>query len=123
MSNFIFIILPVIVVGILAVLLINRVNKKYKNRNILEDENINKNEESSEDNYMAKGMSLGICFGVSIGSIFTNTFGPEAISYGICFGMLGGMIIGMTIKKKWCGKLIERMSKKTGSASCLFYWS
>ena len=41
-----------------------------------------------------------MCFGVAIGSAFTNNFGPLSISYGICFGMIGGMIIGMTIKKK-----------------------
>ncbi|WP_289127961.1 hypothetical protein [uncultured Clostridium sp.] len=45
-------------------------------------------------------MSLGMYFGVAIGSIFINTFGINAIYYSISFGMLGGMLIGMTIKRE-----------------------
>ncbi|MDK0573758.1 hypothetical protein P6P35_07660 [Clostridium perfringens] len=41
-----------------------------------------------------------MCFGVAIGSMFTNTFGTNSISYGVSFGMLGGILIGMNIKKK-----------------------
>lgn len=81
MSDIIIIVLPLIAVGISMVLLINSVKKKRK-----------KDEQSINEDYM----SLGMCFGVAIGSIFTNTVGPNSISYGICFGMLGGM----TIKKK-----------------------
>ncbi|XZK95773.1 hypothetical protein ACSXB4_08490 [Clostridium perfringens] len=88
MIDIIIIILPLIAIGIGMVLLINSLKKKYKTRN--------KDEQSTNEDYM----SLGMCFGIAIGSIFTNTFGKNSISYGVSFGMLGGIFIGMNIKKK-----------------------
>ena len=88
MSDFIFIILPLIVIGIAMVLLITGIKKK------------DGKSKKEEEDYTSQGMCLGMCFGVAIGSIFVNKFGPNAISYGICFGMLGGVIVGMIMKKK-----------------------
>ena len=99
-SDFILIILPLILVSIAMVLLIINVKKKNEKKKVLKDDTHNQKEEKKEEDYMTLGMSLGIIFGVAIGSTFTNTFGPNSLSYGICFGMLGGMIIGTTIKKK-----------------------
>ena len=96
MIDFIFNILPLVVVGISMIIFINNVKKKNEENKAYED----KNEGNTKENYMTMGMSLGMCFGVAIGSSFVNIFGPESISYGICFGMLGVMIIGMNIEKK-----------------------
>lgn len=95
MIDFIFNILPLVVVSISMVVFINNVKKKNEENKAYED----KNEGSIKENYMTIGMSLGMCFGVAIGSSFVSTLGTEAISYGICFGMLCGMIIGMKIEK------------------------
>ena len=96
MIDFIFNILPLVVVSIAMVIFINNVKKKNEENKAYKDTN----EGNTKENYMTMGMSLGMCFGVAIGSSFVNIFGPESISYGICFGMLGGMIIGMNIEKK-----------------------
>lgn len=53
-----------------------------------------------EENFMSLGISLGMCFGVAVGSALMNTFGAQALTYGICFGMLAGLTIGVNIKKK-----------------------
>ena len=92
MIDFIFNILPLVVVSIAMVIFINNVKKKNEENKAYKDTN----EGSKKENYMTMGMSLGI----AIGSSFVNIFGTESISYGICFGMLCGMIIGMNIEKK-----------------------
>ncbi|SCH45397.1 MULTISPECIES: DUF2700 domain-containing protein [unclassified Romboutsia] len=94
------IILPLLAVGLLAIMFINKVKRVNKKRKSLINDKSNKRSDYIEDDYMSMGMTLGMCFGVALGSAFTSIFGPEAISYGICFGMLGGLIIGSTIKKK-----------------------
>ena len=96
MIDFIFNILPLVVVSIAIVIFINNVKKKNEENKAYKDTN----EGSKKENYMTMGMSLGMCFGIAIGSSFVNIFGTESISYGICFGMLCGMIIGMNIEKK-----------------------
>ncbi len=96
MIDFIFNILPLVVVSIAMVIFINNVKKKNEENKAYKDTN----EGSKKENYMTMGMSLGMCFGIAIGSSFVNIFGTESISYGICFGMLCGMIIGMNIEKK-----------------------
>ena len=88
MRNIVFIIIPLIIIGISVILLINNIKKNYKS------------EEKIDENYMTIGMSLGMCFGGGIGLFFINLLGIVAISYSICFGMLGGMLIGMVLKKK-----------------------
>ncbi|QJA08577.1 hypothetical protein HF520_06315 [Romboutsia sp. CE17] len=67
MIDFILIILPLIVAGIAVVLLINSLKKK--------NEKYNEDQQHIEKDYM----SLGMCFGISIGSIFMNTFGINSI--------------------------------------------
>lgn len=47
------------------------------------------------DNYMAEGMSFGMCIGVTLGSI-----GFIDLSMGISLGMVIGLVCGMNIKKK-----------------------
>ena len=96
MIDFIFNILPLVVVSIAMVIFINNVKKKNEENKAYKDTNAG----SKKENYMTMGMSLGMCFGIAIGSSFVNIFGTESISYGICFGMLCGMIIGMNIEKK-----------------------
>lgn len=102
MSDFILTILPLVVIGILVILVINNIKKKNEKRKISEykDEGHIKDEENTEKDYISIGMSLGMCFGVAIGSALTNIFGIKSIFYGVCLGMIGGMIIGTTIKKK-----------------------
>jgi len=100
MIDIIFIILPLVVIGIAMIILINNVKKVNKKRKVFQDDKFNKKEGNIEEDYMAMGMSLGMCFGASIGSVLTNIFGIQSMSYGICFGMLGGMLVGMNIKKK-----------------------
>lgn len=88
MSHIFLIILPLVAIGIALILFINTIKKRNEKRKYLKDNQSN----NKENDYMA----LGICFGVAIGMLFTNSFGAQSISYGICFGM----IIGMTIKRK-----------------------
>lgn len=104
MPRFIFIMLPLVAAGIVIIWILNNISKKNKKKTLIENKNNSENlkvenEENTEENYMATGMSLGMCFGVAAGSIFMQRLGPNALTYGICFGMLGGMVIGMNIKK------------------------
>ena len=94
MSDFILIILPLILVGISMVLLVNNIKKK-----ILKDATQKQKEDKKED-YMPLEVLLGVSVGAVIGLMFTNKFGSNSISYGICFGVLGAKLIAMTIKKK-----------------------
>lgn len=96
MSDILLIILPLVVVGIAMIVFINTIKKRNEKRKYLKDNPSN----NKEEDYMALGTALGICFGGFIGTIFMKCLGVWSISYGACFGMLGGMLIGMTIKKK-----------------------
>lgn len=51
--------------------------------------------EEEPGNYMAEGLSLGICFGAALGSA-----GFVDLSMGLSLGMLFGLLIGMNIKKQ-----------------------
>ncbi len=64
-----------------------------------------RNEEDSKNetkDYRTEGMSLEICFGVSIGTIIGNKVNDVAIfmCIGLSIGMCLGVTIGSLIKKK-----------------------
>ena len=48
-----------------------------------------------DTNYAMEGMSLGMCFGLLIGTMFEGYIGV-----GISIGMIVGLVIGMCISKK-----------------------
>lgn len=97
MMDIISYLLPVAAFVVSVIFLVKDLNRK---KLIKENDNkVEKNKEESNDNHLAVSMSLGMCFGVAIGTCFIGIAGPIVISYGICFGMLGGMIIGHIIKK------------------------
>ena len=105
MSDFIFSALPWVVLGITVAIVLTNINNKKKKRNVTENqdylENINTmNKEENTEDYMSTGLSLGMGFGVAIGSSLIPRFGESALTYGICFGMLCGMLVGMYVKKK-----------------------
>lgn len=50
--------------------------------------------EKDDDNYMAEGISIGMCLGAALGSIFA-----DEMAVGIGIGMMLGMAVGINIKK------------------------
>ena len=54
-----------------------------------------KENKKKEDNYGTEGLSLGMCFGVAVGTAFGNNTG-----IGLTLGMLAGFAIGSCIEKK-----------------------
>lgn len=103
MKDFVLMTLPLVVLSVTIAIIINISSKKHaklsKGQEGTDGTSSMEKKENAEDNNMANGMSLGMCFGVAISSMFINKFGPIALSYGICFGMLGGMIVGLNKKK------------------------
>ena len=81
MRDFMMAALPLVVAGIaLAVFFAGRAGKKKK--------------QEMENGYEAMGMSLGMCFGAAVGTIF-----PEYIGVTLSVGMLAGLLVGMCVKK------------------------
>ena len=81
MRDFIMAAVPLVVVGIaLAVFFTGRAGKKKK--------------QEKESGYEAERMSLGMCFGATVGTIF-----PEYIGVTLSMGMLVGLLVGMCVKK------------------------
>ena len=79
MRDFMMAALPLVVAGIaLAVFFAGRAEKKQEKIN----------------DYEAMGMSLGMCFGAAVGTIF-----PEYIGVTLSMGMLVGLLVGMCVKK------------------------
>lgn len=99
MKDFIFASLPWIVIGI-TIAVITAFLTKSKKRNDIDLKTQSDEDKKEEETYISQGISLGMCFGVAIGSALMNIFGDQALTYGICFGMLTGLLIGMNIKKK-----------------------
>ena len=54
-----------------------------------------KNGRTQDSNYTLEGMSLGMCFGLLVGTILENYIGTA-----ISLGMIVGLVIGMLIPKK-----------------------
>lgn len=48
-----------------------------------------------ENNYCLEGMSLGMCFGLLVGTMLENYIGAA-----ISIGMIAGLVIGMLIPRK-----------------------
>lgn len=61
--------------------------------------------------YTTLYMSLGICFGVSIGLVFGRTVYSDNMSLGICFGLPIGMCIGAAIGAAKDKRLSENMMR------------
>ena len=81
MRDFIMAAVPLVVTGIaLAVFFAGRAKKNKK--------------QDKENGYAAEGMSLGMCFGAAVGTIF-----PEYIGVTLSVGMLIGLLVGMCVKK------------------------
>ena len=82
MRDFMMAALPLVVAGIaLAVFFAGLAEKKKK--------------QEKKNGYEAMGMSLGMCFGAAVGTIF-----PEYIGVTLSMGMLVGLVIGMCFGKK-----------------------
>ena len=54
-----------------------------------------KSGKKQDNNYSLEGMSLGMCFGLLIGTMLENYIGA-----GISLGMIVGLVIGVLIPKK-----------------------
>ena len=67
---------------VVAVLAIRSVTKK-------------KSGKKQENNYCLEGMSLGMCFGLLVGTMLKNYIGVA-----ISLGMIMGLVIGLLIPKK-----------------------
>lgn len=55
-----------------------------------------------QENYIAEGMSLGMCFGCGLGMLVGFLFNNPILGMtnGISLGMLFGLAIGSSIKKR-----------------------
>ena len=54
-----------------------------------------KKKQEKKNGYEAMGMSLGMCFGAAVGTVF-----PEYIGVTLSGGMLTGLVIGMCFGKE-----------------------
>lgn len=80
MKDFIFAALPWVAIGLcLAIFFAKNARKSNK----------------ETENYGTEGMSIGMCFGVAIGTSFDG-----GVGIGISLGMLFGLAIGSCIEKK-----------------------
>lgn len=61
--------------------------------------------------YTTMYMSLGMCFGVSIGLVFGQIIYTDNMSMGLCFGIPLGMCIGMAVGSAKDKRLSENMMK------------
>ena len=61
--------------------------------------------------YTTMYMSLGMCFGVSIGLVFGRIIYTDNMSMGLCFGIPLGMCIGMAVGSAKDKRLSENMMK------------
>lgn len=60
MKDFVLAALPFIIIGIsIAVIIVN----------------VNKNKSKGKETYISEGMSIGMCFGVAVGSVYAEHFG------------------------------------------------
>ena len=83
MRNFVSIILPLIIIGVVSVLLIvSFIVQKRKNA-------------KQKVDFLAYGMGCGICLGAAVGIILIPSFGSIAISFGLSYGTLFGIVIGV----------------------------
>jgi len=68
------------------------------------------NKEKKEiQKYRTLYMSLGMCFGVSLGLVYGMLLFPDNITLGMCFGLPIGMSIGMCIGAAKDKRLAEKM--------------
>lgn len=54
----------------------------------------------NNNNHVITGMSLGMCFGLVIGSLTVDSHGPIDLAYGMSIGMFIGILLGLLFKKK-----------------------
>lgn len=80
MKDFIFAALPWVALGLCLAVFFARNGRKSS---------------KESENYGTEGMSLGMCFGVAVGSSFDG-----GVGIGISLGMLLGLAIGSSIVKK-----------------------
>ena len=81
MKDFIFAALPWVAIGLCLTIFFARHTKKEK-------------DEKSTENYGTEGMSIGMCIGVALGTLFEG-----GVGIGISVGMLLGLAIGSGIPK------------------------
>lgn len=62
---------------------------------IEEAQNSDNQKTKEEENYMAEGMSIGLCLGLALGEL---VFG--SMTLGMCVGLCLGLAVGAGIKKK-----------------------
>ena len=68
-----------------------------------------KNEKNTVQRYTTQYMSIGMCFGVSVGFLFGNIFLDGNMSLGMCYGLPMGMCVGMFIGKAKDKRLSENI--------------
>jgi hypothetical protein len=72
--------------------MMNENNDNLDKYEIAEDEDLDS--DSEEGNYMAEGISLGMCLGLTVGQLLFDN-----LVIGMTLGMCLGLVIGMNIKK------------------------
>lgn len=82
MKMFVFAALPWVAIGLCLAIFFARHAKK-------------ENDEKTTENYGAEGMSIGMCIGVALGTLFEG-----GVGVGISIGMLLGLAVGSCITKK-----------------------
>lgn len=72
------------------------------------------NKEKKEiQKYRTLYMSLGMCFGVSLGLVYGMLFFPDNSTMGMCFGLPVGMTIGICVGTAKDKRLSEKMMEVT----------
>ena len=70
-------------------------------------------EKNKVQKYTSLYMSLGMCFGVSLGMLYGEFLSPRNLSLGMCMGISIGMCIGLGIGAAKDKRLSEHMMKIT----------
>ncbi len=70
-----------------------------------------------EQSYTEKYRSLGMCFGVPLGVVYSLLFFPDNMAIGVCLGMPMGMCLGMAIGAAKDNKLAQKKEEENISES------
>lgn len=97
------IIFPLLItcVAVIYVIYLAKKNRELNAEENEENEAVDKEavdkeeKDDGSDNYMAEGMSIGMCLGIA----WSMVLGDGNIAIGLSVGMMLGMAIGMSIKK------------------------
>lgn len=96
--EFIYIVLPVAVIGVIIYLFV----RKSINVESADQEQIttdNKDVENKDEKYNSTKMAFGIGLGLCFGALFSTMIGFENIGFGMIIGLMFGMVISMEYDK------------------------